>query len=411
MIYKNLVPKDSFIGQYMEYMSEVETPDIYDFWCGIWAIGVCCGRNVIVDRPRAPIHLNWYVILSAESGTTRKSTAVREISSIVESTKLSDGLSAKTSPEQLTELLATKTRSNGEARLYIAASELVTILGREGYLINMPGLLTHLYDCPDYDNAGGRIDGLERILKGVYINLLSASTPSWLVTSINPAVIEGGFTSRVIFVGARDRKKAIAWPKITDSERQRQDLSAKLISISEDANSVGSIGLNKGGLERYTSWYRKRHSHKDAYRASFEAREDDHVLKLAACLSINDNTFRIETSHINRSIDIISGVKESAFELFGDSNVTSTSSRIHSGIDRVRQILIEVGMDGIRHNELYKRVRNRVDSKEFNLLMTVMHEAGMIQRFEIKGTRGIVYRGNRGMESLDVTTKILSKVV
>ena len=122
MNYKSLVPHDSFIGQYMEYMSELETPDAYDFWCGVWAIGVCCGRNVIVDRPRAPVHLNWYVILSAESGTTRKSTAVREISSIVDATKLSPRLSAKTSPEQLTELLANQSRASGSSRLHIASS-------------------------------------------------------------------------------------------------------------------------------------------------------------------------------------------------------------------------------------------------------------------------------------------------
>ena len=84
MNYRKLVPSDSFIGQYMDYMSGVETPEAYDFWCAVWAIGVCCGRSVYVDRPRLPVHLNWYIVLTAESGTTRKSTAVRFIEKIVE---------------------------------------------------------------------------------------------------------------------------------------------------------------------------------------------------------------------------------------------------------------------------------------------------------------------------------------
>ena len=99
MNYKKLVPKDSFIGQYMEYMSVVETAESYDFWCALWAIGVGCGRTVFVDRPNSPVFLNWYIILAAESGTTRKSTAINSIRKIVNETH--PIITGKTSPENL----------------------------------------------------------------------------------------------------------------------------------------------------------------------------------------------------------------------------------------------------------------------------------------------------------------------
>ena len=60
----------------MDYMSYVETAESYDFWCAVWAIGDACGRRVYVDRPNIPVYLNWYIILAAESGSTRKSTAI-----------------------------------------------------------------------------------------------------------------------------------------------------------------------------------------------------------------------------------------------------------------------------------------------------------------------------------------------
>ena len=103
MNYRKLVSSDSFIGQYMEYMSYVETAESYDFWCALWAIGTGVGRDVYVDRPNSPVYLNWYIILAAEAGTTRKSTAIGSIRDIVEGT--TPILAGKTSPTSL-EILA-----------------------------------------------------------------------------------------------------------------------------------------------------------------------------------------------------------------------------------------------------------------------------------------------------------------
>ena len=146
MNYKKLVPEDSFIGQYMKYMSVVETAESYDFWCALWAIGVGCGRTVFVDRPNSSVYLNWYIIWAAESGTTRKSTAISSIRDIVRGH--GPLLTGRTSPESLELQLHESTRKGGSAKANFAVSELVTVLGKEGYLSGMPGLLTDLYDCP-----------------------------------------------------------------------------------------------------------------------------------------------------------------------------------------------------------------------------------------------------------------------
>ncbi len=407
MNYKSLVDKDSFIGQYMEYMSDIETPEAYDFWCAIWGIGVVCGREIYVDRPHLPVHHNWYIILSAESGTTRKSTAVRAIEKII--SPLHEGLviGTKVSPERLTTSLADKSENKDSASCVIAVPELVTLLGKEGYMVNMPGLLTDLYDCPEY-LEGGNKDGKTFAIKNVFVNLLSASTPSWLVTAINPQVIEGGFTSRVIFVAESKRKKAIPWPSRTRISEAR--IRKTLQGIRDKAQTVGAIPCKGSALVVFKRWYVSRLAHKDAYRASFEAREDDHVLKLASCLSLNDETFEILPSHIRKATRIIGEAKDNAYELFGDGSVNDIGLRIGDGIDKVKQELIKAGMDGVRHNNLYKSVRHKIDSKEFNLLMNIMHEAGMVQQFEVKGTRGKIYRGTNHLESIGTTSRLLSQI-
>lgn len=400
MKYKQLVPNDSFIGQYMDYMSGVETPEEYDFWCAVWAIGVCCGRSVYVDRPRLPVYLNWYIVLTAESGTTRKSTAVRFIEKIVEPSRSNVVINTKISPEGLLNSLADQQRDINSASCVIAVPELVTLLGKEGYLMGMPGVLTDLYDCPEHIDGRGQSD-----IKNVYVSMLSASTPSWLVTAINPQVIEGGFTSRVIFVAANKRKKAIPWP--TKDPMEHDKIQEVLKEITDEAKDIKELSCNSGGLDVYKRWYVKRQTHQDSYRASFEAREDDHVLKLAACLSINDRSFRLSSYHIRQATRVVAQVKEGAYNLFGDGSVNDLGLRLGDGIDKVRRELIKAGMDGIRHNNLYKSVRHKIDSKEFGTLMSLMHESGMVQQFEIKGTRGKIYRGTNHLESVGTTSKLL----
>jgi len=403
MNYKKLVPKDSFIGQYMQYMSVVETAEAYDFWCALWAIGVGCGRSVYVDRPNSPVFLNWYLILAAEAGVTRKSTAISSIRDIVRG--YGPILTGRTSPESLEILLHESTREGRGARANFAVSELVTVLGKEGYLSGMPGLLTDLYDCHKERRSPGTLKSGEIIQKDVYVTFLSASTPSWLVTAINPSVIEGGFTSRVIFVVSDERKRAIAWPEARRDDADKV-IRQSYIQLLQNAKDIGNITISKGGLSKFTKWYNNRRVHNDPFLSSFEAREDDHVLRLAACLCINDGILEIQTKHITTAIKVVDSVKTGANRLFGGD--FSANARLIGAIARVRELLLEAGTDGISQTKLQRRVTRRLDAKELRMLMNIMHECGMVQIFKYK--RAEMYRATQAIEKLGVTSEVLARL-
>ena len=405
MNYKKLVPVDSFIGQYLEYMSVVETAEAYDFWCALWAIGVESGRVVYVDRPNSPVYLNWYIILAAESGTTRKSTAVSAITRLLDRDR-SMLLTGKTSPESLELMLHERSRQCNESAITFSVSELVTILGREGYMSAMPGLLTDLYDSPKLRTSPGTLKTGPLEQHNVYINFLSASTPAWLVTAINPSVIEGGFTSRVIFIQEESRKRSIAWPqKRNDGDTTR--LSRLLRSTTDQARDVSSIQISQKGLKKFTSWYNSRATHNDPFQASFEAREDDHTLRCAACLCINDGTLEIQSKHIATAIKLIKRVKEKSTGLFGGN--FSQSARLADAVTRLREILLEHGTDAIKHSDLQRKMQHRLDAKELKVLIKVMHESGMVQIFDMH-PKGSMYRATRAIEKFGVSSDILSKL-
>ena len=193
-----------------------------------------------------------------------------------------------------------------------------------------------------------------------------------MVTAINPSVIEGGFTSRVIFVVDDTRKRAIAWPE----ERNSED-KLRLVKVYNDsivnARAEGVLKISTGGLKTFKHWYINKSNHTDPFLSSFEAREDDHILRLAAILCINDGTLEIQHSHIKNSIKIVSDVKSKANNLFGGD--FSQKARITGAVTRVREILMDSGTDGIKHSDLQRRVVRHTDAKELRMLITLCMSA------------------------------------
>ena len=397
MRYAKLVADDTFIGQYMKHMSYVETAESYDFWCAVWAIGEQVGYDVYVDRPNSPVHLNWYVILTAESGTTRKSTAVISIANLLGA----NHITRRIGPKNLEQYIHDNTISSGSGTATLMISELVTLLGKESHMNAMPGLLTDLYDCPAI--RGGTRDS-EYSMRNVYVNLLSASTPIWLVTAVNPSVVEGGLTSRIMFIVDDTRKRSIPWPKERD-ESDYYTMVHELAHCVDRAKEIKKIGISTGGLRKFTSWYNNRDVHTDPYLSSFEAREDDHVLKLAAILCINDGIMEIQATHISTSIKVIAQVKNTTVKLFG--NEYSHKAKVTGHINRVRDVLIKAGIDGISQRSLRQRTRGMAVD-ELNVLIDIMHECGMIQVFKVG--KGRMYRATQSIHGLGITSQVLSKL-
>jgi hypothetical protein len=386
--YSRLVPANSFMGRYMKYMQAQETAEIFDFYCGLWAISAVCGRNTFVQRPRAPVYLNMYVILVGESGTVRKTTSVRIATSIARSVIGADTeigiIDGKVTPEKMMELLQERTMEHGNAQLCISVPELATFMGTERYVVHLPALLTDLYDCPDRYDSGGTIIRGKIHLRNVWLSFLSASTPVWLLKAVNPNVIEGGFTSRCYFVTSNEPKNRIPWPQENDAEMY-QDLCDDMKIIAAEAAVRGPIQVDPTGIETFTKWYHGRRRAIDAFKQSFEAREDAHALRVAALLAINDGSWIIKRSHVYVGTRLMEMMKESSSNIFAS---TEARTKFAHALDAVRAALMSYGMDPVPRHKLYLKARSYVTNEEFLTLLEVMHEIGAIQRFTIAGERG-----------------------
>lgn len=369
-------------------MQSQETAYSFDFWTGIWCLSAACGRFAWIDRPRAPVYLNAYIILVGESGIARKTTSVRTATAIARSV-IGRGteiglIDAKVTPEKLDEILHERTHDYGSAQLAISVPELAVFLGTERYIAHMPTLLTDLYDCPDARDGGGTLARGSVVQRNIWLSFLSASTPIWLLKTVNPNVIEGGFTSRCYFVISNTPKQRIPWPTRQDNDLYGE-LQSDLRSIAAQARARGAINIRDDARGVFSKWYEGRDPSLDAYKQTFESREDAHILRIAGLLCVNDGSWIIKRSHIRIAIRLISAIKDDAGKIF---ETTEQRTKFAQALDIIRSQLVSTGMDPIQRNRLYMRCRTYLSNDEFMTLLEVMHEVGAIQRFELKAERG-----------------------
>jgi hypothetical protein len=217
--------------------------------------------------------------------------------------------------------------------------------------------------------------------------------------TVNPNVIEGGFTSRCYFIISNEPKQRIAWPQETDTDMYR-DLCDDMKIIATEAMARGPIGVDPVALAVFSNWYNERDHSFDAFKQSFEAREDAHVLRIAGLLAINDGTWEIKREHIETAITLVTTIKVDSGKIFESSE---QRTKFATALDIIRAQLVSTGMDPVQRSQLYYKVRRHVSRDEFITLLEVMHEVGAIQRFEFKGDRG------RPADYIRGTTVLLSK--
>lgn len=411
------MPEGTFLHRYMRYMADQETPTTYDFMCGCWTLSVALGRTYYVARPKAPVRLNMYLILVSDSGVTRKSTSVRTATDLIRDYISNSNnhfilVESKITAGLLQYELYEATKKHGYSHVAISASELAAVLSRSSGISGMPALLTDLYDCPDTRIGGGNVSSLgkESSMKNVYTSFISASTPSWLVRAVTPAIIEGGFTSRCYFVIGDSRKRTVAWPKGDSNSDTRTELRTQLQRIAagnKDAN--GRVDVSPSAISSFTEWYESRVFHKDDYRASFEAREDAHVLRFAGLLSVNDERYYINVDDIQNAINIVRQIKADGARLFSGTLLEKRDVRL---IEKIRAILIAHGNTGISQTDILRNCRPTYKADQVNSVLSVMHELDLIQKFSVTGAgrpttvwRATTYLANENLYA-DVAKKL-----
>lgn len=330
---------NSFIEAFLDYSHNVGVPHKFLLWSAISGIAAALERKTwLTFNGLQVIYPNMYIMLVAESGIARKSTATRTLIEIVHEVEnikhMTQQLSAASLVEQLVEAGNEKTFEFGGVRfknssLYSYASEAKVTIGDQKGLSGIQELLTDFYDCGtpniwsvDKGWSKKTISGGHHTVYNPCLNMLACSTPLWLNEAIGKSGIEGGFASRVIFVNQKERENAS--PGWLDDSDEGFSKSSKIKSLLvEDLNQIsklqGKFKTQEGWRETYNDLQKEINNKidKGGEMTSYYSRKMWHMLKLSQILAADQgNELVVGPEHLLAAKEMLERIEPDMYAPF-----------------------------------------------------------------------------------------------
>lgn len=308
----------NWLESYLEYTSYHEAPERIHLWTGLAVLSAAIRRQLHLDLGFYKLYPNIYVLIVAESATSRKSVAM-EIGLSLLQDAIPDIVvkSGSMTPEGLTKVMnrtvlipnprdAQRPSVSHESHVVIYADELATLFGYDKQRASrMTILLTEIYSSKDKHSHTTSKEG-ELLLHNLYPTMLAATDPRNFKVLPEDAV--GGLIGRMVIVTAAGRRHNTPW---TDevftaiSNSLRRQLMADLARIG---SLKGTFSVTQEARALFSLWYEDQSKIKldDPRLGAFHERCHDTARKLAMLLSIaTTNDLVITEPHMKAAIAFI----------------------------------------------------------------------------------------------------------
>lgn len=323
---------DNWLTSYRDWtVPRSEAPESYIFWTGIFALSSVMKRRVLLPKRYLgswTAYPNFYIIFVSPPGKARKSTTVDYADDLLdEIPHISVASSAMTAQVLIKRLSETQ-----DCSISIRSREFGTFIAPSQML--MVDVLTDLFD-------GKKKHSNETIMRNVEfvenpcVNLLGATTPSWISENLGESMVGGGFTSRVVFVYESKVRRRKLFYKDVD-----QNVLAKLkTNLVEDlahlaSNVEGEFEIeNKETEDKIEEWYVKTADQEGDNRlVGYYERKPAHVLKLAMLLHLAQSDEKVITmTDFEMALQILAQVEKTlpnVFQTVGKNPYTSEMDAI-----------------------------------------------------------------------------------
>jgi hypothetical protein len=368
-------------------MENTEPAKIFDVWTGYSVIASSLRRKISLQLGRLIYYPNIYVVLVAEPGVARKTQAIKfgvEFLDTIPDLKVSADSSTKEAMTDdiegaaLDELMQDGTNLR-HSSLNIISKEFESFLGQKKENNRMLTALTDLFDCPNDWSARTRHSGSSKIIRP-WVNLLAATTPDSLASSLPASAVGGGLTSRILFVWADKKKKSAAIPELTEKELQiKKKLETDLYQISRMA---GSYAMASSCVKNWVEWYNNYDEDesgericKDKSFSGWYSRKPTYILKISMlCAAAESNKLVIEWKHVLKAIEEIFEVENvmgNAFKAIGKSEISAE-------VDNVLQII--KSYKHISEKQLMSIVWRDIDSNKAENVIDTLLKTGKVSR-------------------------------
>lgn len=275
--------KGSWLEGYLAYTAESESPEEYHLWVGISAIAGALRRRTFFDMGYFLLYPNMYIVLVGPAGRCKKSTAMRVGRQMLGAVPGLEFTTDSVTRERLIQDL-TQAYKDGQSAMTAYSSEFASLLTSSG--MDMVVFLTDIFDSPMEWSHKTKAGGTNKI-KQPFLNLMAATTPSWISTAMPLDTVGIGLTSRIVFVFQDTPRIKPPFPELSEAQISLADMLIRdltAISVME-----GQFTLAADAKAFYTDWYKDRLEEPnitgDPRMAGYFERKPMHLLKLAMIVS------------------------------------------------------------------------------------------------------------------------------
>lgn len=395
---------DNWLDAYLEYTWNSEPPELFHVWTAISTVAAALQRKCVLHWGKLNFYPNMYIVLVAPSGKARKGTAMaygQDFLSRLEVKMAAESITREALVREImnayiTEIDPATGAMTFHSSLTIYAPELVVFLGYNQQQLMMD--LTDWYDCghgPDGKwTYRTKHQGVDEIT-GVWVNLIGATTPDLLRSSLSLDAVGGGLTSRIIFVYEEDKRKSCPVLFLTDEERQlEEDLYYDLEHIHL---MKGQFKPSSTFIDLWVDWYVKQ-DEKDfdeSHLMPYRERRPVHIMKLSMILNACRTDDMVVTEvDLSRAIGLL-------------EKTEVNMSRTFSGIGKAQhaeilgKVMGDLGLAGeISKADLMRRYKYDVDDRVMELIIESLRSMGFLQRIEQEGDTILKYIPQKGERPL-----------
>lgn len=373
---------EDWIDAYMSFNERSEPPRMYHLWCAISVIAAAMQRKCKLEWGTLTFYPNMYIVLVGPSGRCRKGTAMGPALSFVEELGIKLAAEAITREALIRELKNANysdpdptlgTLGTQHSSLTIFAPELTVFLGYHNHQLLSD--LTDWYDCRSKWTYRTKNMGTDKII-GVFVNLIGATTPDLIRTTLPLDAIGGGLTSRMIFVFERNKYKTEPCPFLSADEML---LRKKLFADLEQIHQMrGKFSVTEDFLELWIKWYTENDGNppfQDNMFAGYFERRPNHIMKLSMILNASrTNSMRIERCDLERAIDILERT---------EINMPATFAGVgkYEHADVISHVMEEIGMaKEISFDDLQARFFRDVNSFTMNQIIETLERMNFVTK-------------------------------
>jgi len=303
----------NFIDSFTLYMSDKGSPDLYVKWSAIFTVGAAMERTCWLHNSKGIVYPSQFIILVGPAGVG-KSVCTSTASKLLKSINKQGGqfhiAPSSVTKASLIDALNKAERSivrPHETPAITSFNSLTAIPNEFGVFLpswesDFMSVLTDIWNCMDYGETR-RTKDLNIHMDHTQINLLSATTPTYLQNLLPEGAWETGFMSRTLNVYSGQH---VITDVFGDTLHNDELWSALTKDIKQIYSMFGEFSVTEEARTAVNAWNRAGQPPRPDHPKliGYNARRMEHLLKLCMIASAADSDEMVITlDHYAEALD------------------------------------------------------------------------------------------------------------